>query len=91
VDFRVLDDLRPVDRLDGERPPCKPAPGGVIAPSRAEHASVAASLPGLVFGLSFLPVLNPLRSEQEAFRFLLYVAAIVGVIVGIVLLLRAIF
>jgi hypothetical protein len=35
-------------------------------------------------------VLNPLRSEQEAFRFLLYVAAAVGVIVGIVLILRAV-
>jgi hypothetical protein len=35
-------------------------------------------------------VLNPLRSEQEAFRFLLYVAATVAVIVGVVLLLRAI-
>jgi hypothetical protein len=35
-------------------------------------------------------VLNPLRSEQEAFRFLLYVAAVVGVIVAVVLILRAI-
>jgi hypothetical protein len=34
-------------------------------------------------------VLNPLRSEQEAFRFLLYVAVTIAVIVGIVLLLRA--
>jgi hypothetical protein len=34
-------------------------------------------------------MLNPLRSEQEAFRFLLYVAAVVGVIVAIVLLVRA--
>jgi hypothetical protein len=34
-------------------------------------------------------VLNPLRSEQEAFRFLLYVAVVMGVIVGIVLLVRA--
>jgi len=34
-------------------------------------------------------VLNPLRSEQEAFRFLLYVLAIAVVIVGAVLLLRA--
>jgi hypothetical protein len=34
-------------------------------------------------------VLNPLRSEQEAFRFLLYVLVIAGVIVGIVFLLRA--
>jgi hypothetical protein len=34
-------------------------------------------------------VLNPLRSEQEAFRFLLYVAVVVGTIVAIVLLIRA--
>jgi Flp pilus assembly protein protease CpaA len=35
-------------------------------------------------------MLNPLRSEQEAFRFLLYVAVIVGVLTAIVLLVRAI-
>jgi uncharacterized membrane protein len=34
-------------------------------------------------------VLNPLRSEQEAFRFLLYVLVIAAVVVGIVFLLRA--
>jgi len=34
---------------------------------------------------------NPLRSEREAFRFLLYVAASVAVVVLLVLLLRAIF
>ena len=34
-------------------------------------------------------MLNPLRSEQDAFRFLVYVAVIMGVIVGIVLLVRA--
>jgi uncharacterized membrane protein len=34
-------------------------------------------------------VLNPLRSEQEAFRFLLYVAVIVAVLIGIVFLVRA--
>jgi hypothetical protein len=34
-------------------------------------------------------MLNPLRSEQEAFRFLLYVAAVAAVVVGLVLLLRA--
>jgi hypothetical protein len=34
-------------------------------------------------------VLNPLRSEQEAFRFLLYVLAVAVVIVGGVLILRA--
>jgi hypothetical protein len=35
-------------------------------------------------------MLNPLRSEQEAFRFLLYVAVVVGVLTAIVLLVRAI-
>ena len=35
-------------------------------------------------------MLNPLRSEQEAFRFLLYVAVVMAVIVGIVLLVRAV-
>jgi hypothetical protein len=34
-------------------------------------------------------VLNPLRSEQEAFRFLLYVIAVAAVITGIVFALRA--
>jgi hypothetical protein len=36
-------------------------------------------------------VLNPLRSEDEAFRFLLYAAAAIAVIVGLILILRAIF
>jgi hypothetical protein len=35
-------------------------------------------------------VLNPLRSEGEAFRFLLYVVALVAAIVVVVLLVRAI-
>jgi hypothetical protein len=35
-------------------------------------------------------VLNPLRSEGEAFRFLLWVVAVVGTIVVVVVLLRAI-
>ena len=34
-------------------------------------------------------MLNPLRSEQEAFRFLLYVLVVAAVIVGAVLLVRA--
>jgi len=34
-------------------------------------------------------VLNPLRSEDEAFRFLLYVFVMIAVIVGLVLALRA--
>jgi hypothetical protein len=35
-------------------------------------------------------VLNPLRSEGEAFRFLLYVVAVVATIVLVVLLARAV-
>jgi flagellar biogenesis protein FliO len=35
-------------------------------------------------------VLNPLRSEEEAFRALLYLIAVLAVIVGAVLILRAI-
>ena len=34
-------------------------------------------------------MLNPLRSEQEAFRFLVWVLVIAVVVVGAVLLLRA--
>jgi hypothetical protein len=36
-------------------------------------------------------VLNPLRSEQEAFRFLLYVAVTVAAILAVVLIIRAVF
>jgi len=35
-------------------------------------------------------MLNPLRSEQEAFRFLIYVAIVFGVIIAVVLIARAI-
>jgi hypothetical protein len=35
-------------------------------------------------------VLNPLRSEQEAFRFLIYVVLAVAVVLAIVFALRAI-
>jgi hypothetical protein len=35
-------------------------------------------------------VLNPLRSEQEAFRFLIYVVVAMAVLVGLALLLRAV-
>jgi hypothetical protein len=35
------------------------------------------------------PVLNPLRSEQEAFRFLVYVAIVFAVIIAVVLIVRA--
>ena len=34
-------------------------------------------------------VLNPLRSEREAFRFLVYVAVVFGVIIAVVLIARA--
>jgi hypothetical protein len=36
-------------------------------------------------------VLNPLRSEEEAFRFLIYVVVTVALVVAVVLLARAIF
>jgi hypothetical protein len=36
-------------------------------------------------------VLNPLRSEGEAFRFLLWVAAVAFAVVVVALLLRAVF
>jgi hypothetical protein len=36
-------------------------------------------------------VLNPLRSEAEAFRFLIYVVVVALVITGLVLLGRALF
>jgi hypothetical protein len=36
-------------------------------------------------------MLNPLRSEDEAFRLLLYVIAVVGAIVAVILIVRAIF
>jgi hypothetical protein len=35
-------------------------------------------------------VLNPLRSEQEAFRFLIYVVVVVAIVLAIVFLLRAV-
>ena len=35
-------------------------------------------------------MLNPLRSEQEAFRFLLYVIAVMAAVIALVLLARAI-
>jgi hypothetical protein len=36
-------------------------------------------------------VINPVRSEREAFRFLLYVLAVAAVVIVIVLIARAIF
>ena len=36
-------------------------------------------------------MLNPLRSEDEAFRFLLYAIAVIAVIVGLILILRTVF
>jgi hypothetical protein len=35
-------------------------------------------------------MLNPLGSEQEAFRFLVWVAVVVGVLTAIVLVVRAV-
>jgi hypothetical protein len=35
-------------------------------------------------------VLNPLRSEQEAFRFLIYVVIVVAVLLALAFVLRAI-
>jgi predicted nucleic acid-binding Zn ribbon protein len=35
-------------------------------------------------------MLNPLRSEQEAFRFLLYVVVVAAIVVGVVFAIRAI-
>ena len=34
-------------------------------------------------------MLNPLRSEEEAFRFLIYAVLVVAVVIGIVLVVRA--
>jgi hypothetical protein len=36
-------------------------------------------------------VLNPLRSEDEAFKFLLLAIAVIAAVVGLVLVVRAIF
>jgi hypothetical protein len=36
-------------------------------------------------------LLNPLRSEEDAFRFLLYAIAVFVVIVGLILIVRAVF
>ncbi len=59
------------------------------------HASLPVSLVSSVFAaLGSVPaptlVLNPLRSEREAFRFLIYVVVVVGAIVFAILLVRAI-
>ena len=35
-------------------------------------------------------MLNPLRSEREAFRFLVYVVLVAAVLIGLVLLARAV-
>jgi hypothetical protein len=34
-------------------------------------------------------VINPLRSEQEAFRFLIYVVVVVAIVLAVVFALRA--
>jgi hypothetical protein len=36
-------------------------------------------------------MLNPLRTEAEAFRFLLYAIVVIGAITGLILILRVIF
>jgi hypothetical protein len=49
-------------------------------------------LAGLVFALSFAggpALINPLRSEQDAFRLFLWVAVVVAILLGIVFLVRA--
>jgi hypothetical protein len=50
-------------------------------------------VPGSGHGMAIVlvgpPVLNPLRSEQEAFRFLIYVAVFFAVLTAIVLIARA--
>ena len=43
----------------------------------------------MAISLSGAPMLNPLRSEDEAFRFLIYVAIFFGVLTAIVLIARA--
>ena len=45
----------------------------------------------LLDGVRAVGVLNPLRSEDEAFKFLLLAIAVIAAIVGLVLVLRAIF
>ena len=35
-------------------------------------------------------MINPLRSEAEAFRFLIYVVVVAAIIIGLVLLVRAV-
>ena len=66
--------------------------------SRRCSAARSSATPANVFGeaiwLSLVTatvgaVLNPLRSEQEAFRFLVYVAIVFGVIIAVVLIARA--
>ncbi len=44
---------------------------------------------GRLHHLAGLAVLNPLRSEAEAFRFLVYVAIVFGVIIATILIVRA--
>ena len=55
--------------------------------ARAE-LSTAAGEAGVLSTVN--PMLNPIRSEQEAFRFLIYVLVVVGAIVAVVLILRAV-
>ena len=45
--------------------------------------------PQALEGSKLTSVLNPLRSEREAFRFLIYVAVVFGLIIAVVLIARA--
>jgi hypothetical protein len=54
--------------------------------ARRDLAGAGATSP-----LPALAMLNPLRSESEAFRLLLYVAAVFAVIIALLLIARAIF
>ena len=56
-------------------------------PQRVTKRYVLASLDPRA---STVCVLNPLRSEDEAFRFLLYAIAVIAAIVALVLIVRAI-
>ena len=62
-----------------------------MAGSREERAEEPSARPSslAVAPVSSGAVLNPLRSEQEAFRFLIYVAVVFGVIIAVVLIVRA--
>src|SRR5919106_470285 len=80
----VRDDPRLPRPLLGQGAPRRRGAGHLLA-LRRHHVDLRVQ-----HALRPVAVLNPLRSEQEAFRFLVYVAIAVAVVVGLVLLLRAI-